>query len=144
MRDNVVHLYNRIVLPDWPGLYFMGLLNLNGAANQAYERQAPWIVAIETGEAVLPTREEMQAAIQRKARMGEALLPRDGAPYDRGRAHPLFSRIAHILAGRARPRNGRRQKRLAQARARLAPRRARTPSFELIRKKEDDLAKQNL
>jgi len=75
VRDNVVHLYNRIVLPDWPGLYFMGLLNLNGAANQAYERQAPWIVAIETGEAVLPTREEMQDAIQRKARWVKRYYP---------------------------------------------------------------------
>lgn len=75
VRDNVVHLYNRIVLPDWPGLYFMGLLNLNGAANQAYERQAPWIVAVETGEAVLPTREEMQSAIQRKAQWVKRYYP---------------------------------------------------------------------
>ena len=47
MRNNTVELYNRIVPPDWPGLYFMGLFNLNGAANQAYERQAPFIVAVE-------------------------------------------------------------------------------------------------
>jgi dimethylaniline monooxygenase (N-oxide forming) len=67
VRDNVVELYNRIVPPDWPGLYFMGLLNLNGAANQAYERQAPWIVAMETGEAVLPNKEAMREAIRRKA-----------------------------------------------------------------------------
>jgi dimethylaniline monooxygenase (N-oxide forming) len=75
VRDNVVELYNRIVPPDWPGLYFMGLLNLNGAANQAYERQAPWIVAIENGEAVLPTREEMRSAIRRKAEWVERHYP---------------------------------------------------------------------
>jgi cation diffusion facilitator CzcD-associated flavoprotein CzcO len=67
VRDNSVELYNRIVPPDWPGLYFMGLLNLNGAANQAYDRQAPWIVAVETGEAELPAPEEMRRAIRRKA-----------------------------------------------------------------------------
>ena len=67
VRNNTVELYNRIVPPDWPGLYFMGLFNLNGAANQAYERQAPFIVAVESGEAVLPSPEEMRDAIRRKA-----------------------------------------------------------------------------
>ena len=67
VRNNTVELYNRIVPPDWPGLYFIGLFNLNGAANQAYERQAPFIVAVESGEAVLPSPEEMRDAIRRKA-----------------------------------------------------------------------------
>jgi dimethylaniline monooxygenase (N-oxide forming) len=67
IRNNTVELYNRIVPPDWPGLYFMGLFNLNGAANQAYERQAPFIVAIETGKALLPSADEMRLAIRRKA-----------------------------------------------------------------------------
>jgi cation diffusion facilitator CzcD-associated flavoprotein CzcO len=66
VRNNSVDLYNRIVPPDWPGLYFMGLFNLNGAANQAYDRQAPWIVAIESGEAELPSPEDMRLAIRRK------------------------------------------------------------------------------
>ncbi|MBV9567429.1 MAG: hypothetical protein JO172_04765 [Hyphomicrobiales bacterium] len=64
-----------MVHPDWPGLYFIGLLNLNGAANQAYERQAPWIVAVETGEALLPTREEMVAAIRRKTKWVKRYYP---------------------------------------------------------------------
>jgi dimethylaniline monooxygenase (N-oxide forming) len=67
VRDNAVELYNRVVPPDRPGLYFIGLLNLNGAANQAYERQAPLIVAVERGEAVLPSPDEMRLAIKRKA-----------------------------------------------------------------------------
>jgi dimethylaniline monooxygenase (N-oxide forming) len=67
VRDNAVELYNRVVPPDRPGLYFIGLLNLNGAANQAYERQAPLIVAVERGEAVLPSPDEMRLAIRRKA-----------------------------------------------------------------------------
>ena len=66
VRNNGVDLYNRIVPPDWPGLYFMGLFNLNGAANQAYDRQAPWIVAIESGEAELPSPDDMRLAIRRK------------------------------------------------------------------------------
>lgn len=67
VHSNVVDLYNRMIVPEWPGLYFVGLLNLNGAANQAYERQAPWLVAIESGEAVLPSVAEMRAAVRKKA-----------------------------------------------------------------------------
>ena len=71
VRNNTVQLYNRIVPPDRPGLYFMGLFNLNGAANQAYERQAPFIVAVESGEAE-PGRDARRHPPQ--SRMGEASL----------------------------------------------------------------------
>lgn len=67
VRDNVVRLYNRMIDPDWPGLYFIGLVNVNGSANQVYERQAPYMVAVEKGEAVLPNPAEMREAIARKA-----------------------------------------------------------------------------
>ena len=67
VRDNVVQLYNRMIHPDWPGLYFIGLVNINGSANQVYERQAPWLVAVEKGEAILPSPAEMREAIARKA-----------------------------------------------------------------------------
>jgi len=75
VRNNAVELYNRMVHPDWPGLYFMGLLNVNGAANQAYERQAPWLVAVESGEAALPTHSEMREAIARKKAWVERYYP---------------------------------------------------------------------
>ncbi|MGA3038173.1 MAG: NAD(P)-binding domain-containing protein [Vulcanimicrobiaceae bacterium] len=75
VRNNVVELYNRMIHPDWPGLYFMGLLNVNGAANQAYEQQAPWLVAIESGEAALPSHTEMREAIARKTAWVERYYP---------------------------------------------------------------------
>jgi cation diffusion facilitator CzcD-associated flavoprotein CzcO len=75
VRNNVVELYNRMIHPDWPGLYFMGLLNVNGAANQAYEQQAPWLVAVESGEAALPSPTEMREAIARKAAWVERYYP---------------------------------------------------------------------
>lgn len=103
VRDNVVHLYNRIVHPDWPGLYFMGLLNLNGAANQAYERQAPWIVAMETGEAVLPSRDEMRSAIRRKAQWVKRHYPGTARHTIEEEPRPYFRELRRSLrAARAR------------------------------------------
>jgi hypothetical protein len=75
VRNNVVELYNRMINPDWPGLYFIGLLNVNGSANQAYERQAPWLVAVESGEAALPSHAEMREAIARKKAWVERYYP---------------------------------------------------------------------
>jgi len=125
-RDNVVHLYNRMVHPDWPGLYFMGLLNLNGAANQAYERQAPWIVAVETGAALLPTKPEMEAAIRRKAEWVKRYYP--GTPRHTIEEEPLryFRELrASLRAARTRAVVRHKGSPLARARlwvrARLAP-----------------------
>ncbi|HEY1726762.1 MAG TPA: NAD(P)-binding domain-containing protein [Candidatus Baltobacteraceae bacterium] len=75
VRNNVVELYNRMIHPDWPGLYFIGLLNVNGSANQAYERQAPWLVAVESGKAALPSHTEMREAIARKKAWVERHYP---------------------------------------------------------------------
>ncbi|MBV9520140.1 MAG: NAD(P)-binding domain-containing protein [Hyphomicrobiales bacterium] len=118
VRDNVVHLYNRIVHPDWPGLYFMGLLNLNGAANQAYERQAPWIVALETGEALLPARGEMEAAIRRKAEWVRRYYPGTARHTIEEEPVRYFRELrASLRAARARAQG--RRKRTSLARARL-------------------------
>jgi len=110
VRNNTVELYNRIVPPDWPGLYFMGLLNLNGAANQAYERQAPLIVAVESGEAALPSPEEMRLAIHRKADWVRRYYPdtprhtleEEPVPYFRELASSM--RAARRRAGKAKAR----------------------------------------
>jgi hypothetical protein len=64
-----------MIHPDWPGLYFIGLLNVNGSANQAYERQAPWLVAVESGKAALPSHTEMREAIARKKAWVERHYP---------------------------------------------------------------------
>lgn len=63
INDNTIDLYQRIVPPDWPGLYFMGMFNTNTALNMIFEYQARWIRDIERGDATLPPSNEMRAAI---------------------------------------------------------------------------------
>jgi dimethylaniline monooxygenase (N-oxide forming) len=61
-----LNLYKRIVMPGWPGLYFVGMINLDTPINFACERQARWIVAIECGGVALPSKEDMLADITAK------------------------------------------------------------------------------
>ena len=66
VTDNRIDLWQRMVSPDWPGLYFVGMLNPDTALNMLYERQVPIIRDIERGTFVLPSRDEMWADIRRK------------------------------------------------------------------------------
>jgi hypothetical protein len=59
-------LYKRIVVPGWPHLYFVGMINLDTPINLACERQARWIAAIERGAMALPPKQEMLADIAAK------------------------------------------------------------------------------
>jgi Flavin-binding monooxygenase-like len=68
VENNSVDLYQRIVPPGWPGLYFMGMFNTNTALNMIYEYQARWIREIELGNAALPPEAEMRAAIDDRKR----------------------------------------------------------------------------
>ena len=61
--NNEVDLYERIVPPGWPGLYFMGMFNTDTALNMVFEYQARWIREMELGNAVLPSEAEMRAAV---------------------------------------------------------------------------------
>ncbi len=64
--DNKVELYKRIVVPSWPGLWFVGMLNSTTALNRNFENQVRWIREFMTGGAALPTADEMRADIQAK------------------------------------------------------------------------------
>jgi len=64
--DNQVDLYKRIVVPDWPGLWFVGMINSTTALNRNFENQVRWIREFITGNATLPSAEEMRADIQAK------------------------------------------------------------------------------
>ena len=68
VKDNAVDLYKRTCVPGRDGLYFMGLFNTTTALNLVFERQARWICAIERGEALLPSPDEMHADIEAKKR----------------------------------------------------------------------------
>jgi hypothetical protein len=62
-RDNHVPLYRRVVAPDRPGLFFVGLVQPIGAVMPLAEAQAGWIAALLTGETALPQPAAMRRAI---------------------------------------------------------------------------------
>ena len=67
-RDNRVRLYRRVVHPDLPGLYFIGLIQPLGAIMPIAELQSEWIADLLEGKAGLPSRERMYASIERDDR----------------------------------------------------------------------------
>jgi dimethylaniline monooxygenase (N-oxide forming) len=62
-EDNHVELYRRVVHPDHPGLYFVGLIQPLGAIMPLAEAQAAWIGDLVTGVGALPSVGEMRAQI---------------------------------------------------------------------------------
>ncbi|HTF44135.1 MAG TPA: NAD(P)-binding domain-containing protein [Terriglobales bacterium] len=64
--DNRLELYKRVVAPDWPGLYFIGFVNSTTGLPATFEHQVHWLMPIETGDAVLPSPDEMRADIAAK------------------------------------------------------------------------------
>jgi cation diffusion facilitator CzcD-associated flavoprotein CzcO len=67
LEDERADLYKRIAPVDWPGLYYVGLFNTLGSSNlRMFEVQCRWIVAVETGEALLPTKSEMWQDIRQR------------------------------------------------------------------------------
>ncbi len=57
-------LYNRVVHPAMPGLYFIGFFDVSGGSNiRMMDDQAEYIAAIASGTIKLPDRAAMQAAI---------------------------------------------------------------------------------
>jgi dimethylaniline monooxygenase (N-oxide forming) len=62
--DNRVALYRRVVDPDRPGLYFVGLVQPLGAIMPLAEAQAEWVADLVDGTGVLPPYDEMRAEIQ--------------------------------------------------------------------------------
>lgn len=59
IRNNSLELYNRIVPPDWRGLYFLAFFNSDTALNWICNAQAKWIAEFETGRAALPSNSDM-------------------------------------------------------------------------------------
>jgi dimethylaniline monooxygenase (N-oxide forming) len=58
-------LYNRVVHPSIPGLFFIGLFDVSGGSNiRMMDDQAEYIAAVATGRVALPDRAAMLAAIE--------------------------------------------------------------------------------
>jgi cation diffusion facilitator CzcD-associated flavoprotein CzcO len=62
-HDNHVDLYRRVVPPDRPGLYFIGLVQPLGAVMPLAEAQAHWVADLVEGRVTLPTYAEMRGQI---------------------------------------------------------------------------------
>ncbi|MGZ5417283.1 MAG: flavin-containing monooxygenase [Nocardioides sp.] len=63
-EDNHIELFRRVVDPDHPGLYFVGLIQPLGAIMPLAEAQAHWVADLITGEAALPSYDEMRRQIR--------------------------------------------------------------------------------
>jgi dimethylaniline monooxygenase (N-oxide forming) len=61
--------YQRIVHPDWPGLYFVGFFNVSGGANiSMMDTQSELVTAVISGRTGLPSSAEMRASIRAEHR----------------------------------------------------------------------------
>jgi hypothetical protein len=63
VEDNHVGLYRRVVHPERPGLYFIGLIQPIGAIMPLAEAQAEWVGDLVTGAGALPPTHEMQRQV---------------------------------------------------------------------------------
>ena len=61
--DNHIDLYRRVVDPEHPGLYFVGLIQPIGAIMPLAEAQSEWVGDLVSGEGELPSYDEMRAQI---------------------------------------------------------------------------------
>ncbi len=61
--ENRIDLYGKVVHPDHPGLYFIGLIQPLGAIMPLAELQAKWVAGLISGRLNLPTYDKMIRAI---------------------------------------------------------------------------------
>jgi dimethylaniline monooxygenase (N-oxide forming) len=66
--DNRIPLYRRVVHPDLPGLYFIGLVQPLGAIMPLAEAQSEWVADLIEGRAQLPSAARMREVIAREDR----------------------------------------------------------------------------
>src|SRR5688500_9068025 len=64
--DNKIPLYRRVIHPDLPRLYFIGLVQPLGAIMPIAEAQSEWVADLFEGKAALPEPERMRREIARE------------------------------------------------------------------------------
>ena len=64
-NSNDFRLYKKVIHPEFPNLFFLGLIQPLGAIMPLAELQSNWIAQILTGESKLPSTEAMQQDIQK-------------------------------------------------------------------------------
>jgi dimethylaniline monooxygenase (N-oxide forming) len=65
---NRIALYRRVIDPDHPGLFFIGLVQPLGAIMPIAELQSQWVADILEGKVKLPSPERMRQVIEREDR----------------------------------------------------------------------------
>jgi len=101
-------LYNRVVHPSLPGLYFVGLFDVSGGSNiRMMDDQSEYVAAIASGRVKLPDKEAMMRAIQADHEWAAKQFPdspRYGLELDPYRYRRLLAReYARNRAARAEP-----------------------------------------
>ncbi|MGG8406846.1 flavin-containing monooxygenase [Streptomyces sp. 12297] len=61
--ERAVRLYKRVVAPDRPGLYFVGLIRPVGSITRLVEAQSRWVAGIAAGDVTLPSEDSMREEI---------------------------------------------------------------------------------
>jgi dimethylaniline monooxygenase (N-oxide forming) len=67
-KDNHIPLFRRVMSPEHPGLYFVGLLQPLGAIMPLAEAQSEWVADVLEGKVRLPSPEAMRRVIDREDR----------------------------------------------------------------------------
>lgn len=66
-ENNRIRLWQRVMSPDWPGLNFIGMMNVVANSNLwGYEHQTRWLREFILGNAVRPSKEKMWQDIEAK------------------------------------------------------------------------------
>ncbi|MDQ2626300.1 MAG: NAD(P)-binding domain-containing protein [Actinomycetota bacterium] len=103
--DNQIALYHRVVHPDRPGLFFVGLCQPLGAIQPLAELQGKWIGELLSGGCALPDADQMRRSIeadQRALRKRFIASTRHTVQVDHN--HYLKALRREIRAGRRRAR----------------------------------------
>ena len=66
VSENDVGLYRKVISPDHPDLFFIGLIQPLGAIMPLAEQQAKWVAELLTGDGALPDRPTMVREIQKE------------------------------------------------------------------------------
>jgi dimethylaniline monooxygenase (N-oxide forming) len=96
--SNDLQLYRRVVHPDFPGLYFVGLLQPLGAIMPLAEIQSRWIAELIAERCRLPAKNIMQQAINQEANQNKRRYTQSARHTLQVDFHPYRQRIEREIA----------------------------------------------
>ncbi len=97
---NDIQLYQRVIHPDHPGLYFLGLVQPLGAIMPLAEVQSEWVAKLITGTCRLPAREAMIQSIQLEENRVRQRYNRSARHTLQVDFHPYRQSIERAMRGR--------------------------------------------